>query len=83
MNIKSAEAHRMARELAERDGITVTEAVTRALREALERREAAEAELIAEIKEISSRIRAILPPGVTSENATDDLYDYLYDELPR
>ena len=75
MNIKSAEAHRLARELAEREGITVTEAVTRALREALDARAAADASLLAELDAISERIRAKLPPGMTSENATDDLYD--------
>lgn len=35
MNIKNPEAHRLARELAELDQTTVTEAVTEALRQAL------------------------------------------------
>ena len=37
MNIKNAETHRLARELAALTGESVTEAVTRALRERLER----------------------------------------------
>jgi hypothetical protein len=37
MNIKSAVAHQLARELAAVEGTTVTDAVTRALRLALER----------------------------------------------
>jgi hypothetical protein len=37
MNIKSAVAHQMARELAAVEGTTLTDAVTRALRLALER----------------------------------------------
>lgn len=37
MNIKSPEAHRLARELAEMTGETMTDAVTEALRERLER----------------------------------------------
>jgi len=36
LNIKSAEAHRLARELAEARGSSMTEAVTEALRQSLE-----------------------------------------------
>lgn len=75
MNIKSQEAHDLARRLAEREGTSLTDAVTIALREAIERREAEDAELLAEVKEIAARIRAKLPPGLTSENFSDDLYD--------
>jgi antitoxin VapB len=38
MNIKNPEAHRLARELAAIDGVSVTEAVTEALRSAVEAR---------------------------------------------
>jgi antitoxin VapB len=81
MNIKSQEAHDLARRLAEREGTSLTDAVTIALREAIERREADDAALLAEVKEIAARIRAKLPPGLTSEQALADLYDE--DGLPR
>jgi antitoxin VapB len=35
LNIKDPEAHRLAKELAEREGVSMTHAVTQALREAL------------------------------------------------
>ncbi len=37
LNIKSTEAHRLARELAQLNGVSLTDAVTEALREKLDR----------------------------------------------
>ena len=81
MNIKSEQAHELARQLAQREHTTLTEAVTLALREAIERREAEDAELLAEIHEIATRLKALLPPGITSEELLADLYDE--DGLPK
>ena len=82
MNIKSPEAHRLARELASLTGESVTGAVTAALRERLERvrreRGASLADrLVAIGKEAAPRLRE---PYRSAEHG-----DLLYDErgLPR
>ncbi len=79
MNIKSAEAHELARELAALEDITVTEAVTRSLREALAVRRA-EAEAQARYDgalSIANRIHQQLQenPGPSLWDIADELWD--------
>jgi antitoxin VapB len=77
MNIKNEEAHRLAREIAELTGQSVTEVVLRALREQRARfkDESDRAEFRRLSEEISARIRGV-------EILTDsDLYDEM--GLPR
>ena len=76
MNIKNEEVHRLARELAQATGESMTSAIQKALEEKLERLKRLRKEQIAEKKR---RLREILdslppvPPGVTSDHS--DLYD--------
>ena len=84
MNIKSEEAHRLARAVAARTGETVTEAVTVALRERLER---LEAETITP-EERFQRLRAITlrsAPLMVNFPSPEEIDDFLYDErgLPK
>jgi antitoxin VapB len=83
MNIKSHEAHDLARELAKLTGETVTQAVTVALRERLERlrdEEGAE-ERIRRMTELSHTMATLMTP----EFRELDIDEYLYDErgLPK
>jgi antitoxin VapB len=83
MNIKNEETHRLAKELAELTGESVTEAVTVAVKERLQH--------LKKGREIEGRVQAMLAiaketaphfrPGFTST----DIGDLLYDErgLPR
>lgn len=71
MNIKSPEAHRLATELARVLGISITEAVTKALRDAL---------LRAQMKaDIDPKLRALIADMQERMQATginaEDLYD--------
>jgi antitoxin VapB len=75
LNIKSAEAHRLARELAEARGTNLTEAVTAALARSLEaetRKEDLDL-LLAEVAEIQ-RFVASLPDR--DERPEDDVLGY-------
>ena len=83
LNIKSDEAHRLARELADATGTTLTEAVTEALRsrirtEARERSDE-EAMLLAEVEEIQ-RLVAALPDR--DMRAADEILGYDAHGLP-
>jgi antitoxin VapB len=70
MNIKSAEAHKLATELARRTGKTITEAVTVALRDALARlKRDDDAKLDQLLKEMRELYNAT--DGINE----DDLYD--------
>ncbi len=79
MNIKSAEAHQLAKELAALEHTTVTDAVILSLREAVERRQeqvAAQARLRAAqdvASRMQERIRAQAGPSLWEIAA--DLYD--------
>ena len=78
MNIKNPETHRLATELAKLTGETLTQAVTEALRERLERvsrqrRKATTAELLA----IGRRCAAHLHTPATSVEHAALLYDEL------
>jgi len=81
MNIKSAEAHRLARELAAETGESVTAAVTLAVRERLERvRRERQADRVAERLLAIGRDCARLLQGPPIDHA-----ELLYDErgLPK
>ncbi len=75
MNIKNEEAHRLASELASIYGETLTEAVTVALRERLAR--ATKEDRGKRMRELARQFKELAPTGMTSENATDFLYDEL------
>ncbi|HWU81239.1 MAG TPA: type II toxin-antitoxin system VapB family antitoxin [Caulobacter sp.] len=80
--IRSEEADRLARQLAERTGLTLTEAVTRALRTELDRTpdEGDDlAERLARIRAIQARVKAT---PVLQEGSDEDLL-YDPDGLPR
>ncbi len=83
MNIKSQEAHDLARELAKLTGETVTQAVTVAVRERLERlRDEAGAE---ERRRRMLELAHVMASRMTPEFRDLDIDDYLYDErgLPK
>jgi antitoxin VapB len=76
LNIKNEETHRLARELARRNGETVTMAVTIALRERLERQQPnPKAGLAKWLDEVTRETAAIMNDGRTSKELMDELYD--------
>jgi antitoxin VapB len=80
--IRSEEADRLARQLAERTGLTLTEAVTRALRTELDRTpDNADdlAERLARIRAIQARVKAT---PVLQEGSDEELL-YDLDGLPK
>ena len=73
LNIKDPEAHRLARELAELEGVSMTHAVTQALREALNEH-ARRRSLRRQILE--GLVASARSTGAASDrDPTDDLYD--------
>jgi antitoxin VapB len=84
LSIKNEEAEQLARELARRNGETVTAAVMVALKERLERQEEAakRQKRMAWLEEITAYTSKAMDDGRT----TKELFDELYDEetgLPR
>lgn len=77
LNIKSPEAHRLARELAELRGVSMTNAVTEALREKLDREKhrRRDRSLSAELLEIGKRCAAHIKRPVKSSDHADMLYN--------
>jgi len=77
LSIKNEETERLARELASRNGETVTVAVMVALRERLERQEkaAARQSRMEWLKEITKETAAIMNDGRSSKELMDELYD--------
>ena len=77
LNIKNAETHQLARELAELTGESMTEAITVALRERLERekRERGVEARIKKLRAIRKRSRALLKDGPSAVEHGDFLYD--------
>ena len=78
LNIKNKETHRLARELAELTGETMTGAVTVALKERLERekRERSVDERRRALQEIRERIAKLpMRPGPSAVEHGDFLYD--------
>jgi antitoxin VapB len=77
LNIKNEETHRLAREVAQRNGETITMAVTIALRERLER----QAELPKQksrsevLKEFSALCAPLFKDGRSGNEMINDLYD--------
>ena len=77
LNIKNEETHRLARELAELTGETMTGAITAALIERLERekRERSIEERVRELHAIGQRCASMLRPGPSAVEHGDFLYD--------
>jgi antitoxin VapB len=76
LNIKSDEAHRLARQLARLTGESMTEAVTRALAERLERESAGRGDCLANrLLAIGRDCAAHLQEPYRSINHADLLYD--------
>ena len=83
LNIKNPETHKLAAELARRTGVSMTEAVTEALREklaALQAEASGEARLAA-ILEIARQCSSRLTPQAKAFDIDTELYDEL--GLPR
>ena len=82
LNIKNAEAHRLAHELADVTGETVTRAVTESVRERLERLRCDESTSLADrLLAIGRDCAKRLPEPQRSADHADLLYDK--DGLPR
>lgn len=83
LNIKSGDAHRLARELADLQGISLTSAVTEALREKLEREKQHNRQkpLREELLEIGKRCAAHVKRPTKSSDHGKMLYDRM--GLPR
>ena len=83
LNIKNTEAHRMATELARMRGVSVTRAVTEAIRHELERenRRSGEQPLGEQLLQIGRRCAAHVSGPVSSGDHADLLYDR--EGLPR
>lgn len=76
MNIKNKDAHRLARELADLTGESMTEAVTEALRERLERiRREKPGSLAERLMQIGRDASKHFDPSFKSEDHADMLYD--------
>ena len=74
LNIKNEETCRLARELAELTGETITGAITVALRERLERERTIQ-ERLRKMRAISKRCAALLRDGPSAVEHGDFLYD--------
>jgi antitoxin VapB len=83
LNIKNPEAHRLATELAQLIGVSLTEAVTQALREKLERVKKREPD--PKLVEALLKIGEDCASRLSSEVKAIDHGEYLYDEkgLPK
>lgn len=80
LNIKNGETYRLVRELADSTGESLTEAVTVAVRERLERVRSIDTE-IEDILELVDRIRERVPSDFFDVDVDELLYDE--DGLPR
>ncbi len=85
LNLKNPEVYRLAQELSEATGESMTEAVRLSLQERLDRvTSARDAEVEARIRrihEIAEMIRARIPAGITMRDIDEQMYDD--DGLPR
>lgn len=79
LNIKNPEAYRLVKALADATGESMTQAVTVAVRERLERIE--RDFQVGQILEMAREIRGRLPPGYLDRDFDDLLYDK--DGLPK
>ncbi len=79
LNIKNPEAHKLATELAQLIGVSLTEAVTQALREKLERVKKREPDpkLLEDMTRIAHDVASRLSPEVKALDVDELLYDEL------
>ncbi len=79
LNIKSEEAYELASKIAEAEGISLTQAVTDALR--MREREVSKEARLAKVMELCREARALMSPELLAL----DMDEYLYDEygLPK
>ncbi|MEO7454356.1 MAG: type II toxin-antitoxin system VapB family antitoxin [Fimbriimonadales bacterium] len=70
MNIKSPEAHKLATELARIMGTSITEAVTKALREALDRQKESH-----RLRDVDAIVADMRTRYKTTKGFVDDLFD--------
>ena len=77
LNIKNEETQRLARELAQRNGETVTMAITIALKERLSRQQKHHKPQgrFERIRKIVERTAPLMKGGKTSKELMDELYD--------
>ncbi len=77
LNIKNIEAYQLAKELAKRNGETVTMAVTIALKERLEREQSAAKKegRLQWLLDMTKEAAAMRNDGKTSKELIDELYD--------
>ncbi len=77
LNLKNAQTERLARELANVTGENLTEAITVAIKERLERAANAKAQegRLEWLRGITKETAAIMNDGRTSKELFDDLYD--------
>jgi antitoxin VapB len=79
LNIKNPEAHRLATELAKLTGDTLTEAVTKALREKIARVKKREPD--PKLLEDMTRIAREISSRMSPEDKALDIDELLYDEM--
>ena len=84
LNIKNHAAHELATRLAATTGESLTEAVTRSMRERLERieKEASVEHRMAKLREITAEMRSRMPKPLPTQQEMDD-WMYGEDGLPR
>jgi antitoxin VapB len=84
LNIKNEETHRLAKELANRNGETITMAVTIALRERLERQKKApkHQSRLEWLMKLSEQTAPLMNDGRSSKELMDELY-YKETGLPK
>lgn len=77
LNIKNEETQRLARELAQRNGETITMAITIALKERLSRQQKPHKPQgrFERIRKIVERTAPLMKGGKTSKELMDELYD--------
>jgi len=75
LSIKNEEAHRLARELANATGESITVAVSEAIRERLERVRASKKEMVERIMEIARECGPLLKEPYRSIDHGELLYD--------
>ena len=77
LNLKNAETERLARELASATGENLTEAITVAIKERLERAAKAKARegRLEWLRNVSKETAALMNDGRTSKELFDELYD--------
>jgi len=75
LNIKNEEAYRLIKELADREGKSMTAVVIEAVREKLEREPETDEERIQYWLNVGRELRANTDPEWLARDPTEDLYD--------